>query len=158
MMGSQEEQDSNQDYLARCKVTESDPVVLLDWHIDTLQRFVDHANQQLILPQGFFVTTAPGHMTVTSFVTDVVNMLSQVSGGRNGNTLLAPNTLNQAMNIIQVLEDIQRDDWMQQDFAQSVPAGSFLATVYHIIDRRISSATPIGLVPPQVQGVRQIFR
>jgi hypothetical protein len=145
-------------YLAKCKVTEDDPAVLFDWHVDVLERFVHGANQNKGLPQAFFITTAPGTMTVTSLLNDFMNLLSRVSGGRNGNNLLAPNTLSQYGNILQVLRDIEVNGWMQQQCTESIPVGSFLATVSHITDRCIANATPIGLVAPQNQGVRQIFQ
>jgi hypothetical protein len=85
-------------------------------------------------------------------------LLSRVSGGRNGNNLLAPNTLSQYGNIVQVLRDIETNGWAQQQFAQSVPVGSFFATVSQIIDQRIANATPAGLVAPQNQGFRQVFQ
>jgi hypothetical protein len=153
-----DEEKSNEDYLKKCKVTENDPALLFDWHFEVLEQFVDGANQNVVLPQAFFITTAPGNMTVTSLLNDLMNLLSRVSGGRNGNNLLAPNTLSQAFNILQVLRDIEINAWLQQQFAQSVPVGSFFATVSQIIDRRIANATPSGLVAPQNQGIRQIFR
>ena len=50
------------------------------------------------------------------------------------------------------------NDWMQKQFGRFVPVGSFLATVYQIVDRRIATATPIGLAAPQNQGMRQMFQ
>lgn len=150
---------SNQKYLQNCKVTENDPAVRFDWNYEVLGKFVEGANQNIVLPQAFFITTDPGTMTVNSLLNDIMNLLSRVSGGRNGNSLLAPNTLSQYGNILQVLSrDIEINDWVQQQFAQFVPAGSFMATVFQIIDRSIANATPIGLVSPQNQGFRQIFQ
>jgi hypothetical protein len=146
------------DYLKKCKVTENDPAILFDWHFDILEQFVEGVNQTIVLPQAFFITTSPRNMTVTSFLNDLMNLLSRVSGGGNGNNLLAPNTLSQYGNILQVLRDVEVNGWMQQQFTQFIPVGSFLATVSHMIDRRIANATPIGLVNPQNQGVRQIFQ
>jgi hypothetical protein len=155
-----DEEKSNEDYLKECKVTENDPAVIFDWNFEVLQQFVDGANQNIVvLPQAFFITTAPGNMTVTSLLNDLMILLSRVSGGRNGNNLLAPNTLSQYGNILLVLgQDIQMNNWVQQQFAQSVPVGSFFATVSQIIDRRIANATPAGLVAPQNQGFRQVFQ
>jgi hypothetical protein len=56
---------SNQEYLKKCNVTENDPAVIFDWNFEVLQQFVDGANQNVVLPQAFFITTAPGNMTVT---------------------------------------------------------------------------------------------
>lgn len=152
------EEKSNQDYLNKCKVTDNDPAVLFDWHFEVLELFVDGANQNVVLqPQAFFITTAPGNMTVTSLVNDLITLLSRVSGGRNGNNLLAPNTLSQYGNILLVLgQDIQMNAWVQQLFVQFIPIGSFLATVSQIVDRRIANATPSGLVAPH--GFRQVFQ
>jgi hypothetical protein len=150
---------SNEDYLKKCKVTQDDPAILFDWHFDILALFVQGANQNVVQPQGFFITTAPGNMTVTSFLNDIMMLLSRVSGGRNGNNLLAPNTLAQAFHILQLLSrDIEINNWVQQIFAQFVPVGSFLATVSQIVDRRIASATPSGLVAPANQCLRQVFQ
>jgi hypothetical protein len=153
-----DEEKSNEDYLRKCKVTENDPALLFDWHFEVLEQFVDGANQNVVAqPQAFFITTAPGSMTVTSLLNDLMILLSRVSGGRNGNNLLAPNTLSQAFNILLVLgQDIQMNAWVQQIFAQFIPVGSFLATVSQIIDRRIANATPSGLVAPH--GFRQVFQ
>lgn len=148
---------SNEDYLKKFNITENDPAVIFDWHFDVLQQFVDGANQNVVVqPQAFFITTAPGNMTVTSLLNDLMILLSRVSGGRNGNNLLAPNTLSQSWNIVQVLTQIELNEWVQQLFAQFIPVGSFLATVSQIIDRRIANATPSGLVAPH--GFRQVFQ
>ena len=157
MLRAQEE-ESNQNYLKKCRVTENDPAILFDWHFDVLEQFVAGANQNIVLPQAFFISTAPGTMTVTSLLNDLMNLLSRVSGGRNGNNLLAPNTLSQSLNIIRVLGEIEVNSWVQQQVAQFVPVGSFFATASQIVDRRIAKATPIGLTPPQNQGIRQIFQ
>jgi hypothetical protein len=84
--------------LKNCKVTENDPAVLFDWHFEVLEMFVEGANQSVVLlPQALFITTAPGNMPVSSLLNDLMILLSRVSGGRNGNNLLAPNTfLNMA--------------------------------------------------------------
>jgi hypothetical protein len=159
-MLSVNEEKSNEDYLKKCKITENDPAVIFDWNFEVLQQFVDGANQNVVvLPQAFFITTAPGNMTVTSLLNDLMILLSRVSGGRNGNNLLAPNTLSQYGNILLVLgQDIQMNSWVQQLFARFIPVGSFLATVSQIIDRRIANATPAGLIAPQNQGFRQVFQ
>lgn len=152
-----DEDKSNEDYLKKCKVTENDPALLFDWHFEVLEQFVDGANQSVVTqPQAFFITTGPGNMTVTSLLNDLMILLSRVSGGRNGNNLLAPNTLSQYGNIVQVLTHIEMNAWVQQMFAQFIPVGSFLATVSQIIDRRIANATPSGLVAPH--GFRQVFQ
>jgi hypothetical protein len=149
-----DEEKSNEDYLKQCKVTENDPALLFDWHFEVLEQFVDGANQNVVLPQAFFITTAPGNMTVTSLLNDLMILLSRVSGGRNGNNLLAPNTLSQYGNILLVLgRDIEMNAWVQQMFAQFIP---FLATVSQIIDRRIANATPSGLAAPH--NFRQVFQ
>jgi hypothetical protein len=150
--------DDNEEYLKKCKITVNDPAVIFDWHYEVLQQFVNGANQNIELPQAFFITTAPGNMTVTSLLNDVMILLSRVSGGRNGNSLLAPNTLSQYGNILQVLRDIETNAWVQLQFAQNIPVGSFFATVCQIIDRRVANATPSGLVAPQNQGFRQVFQ
>ena len=96
-------------------------------------------------------------MTVTSLLNDLMILLSRVSGGRNGNNLLAPNTLSQYGNILLVLgRDIEMNAWVQQLFAQFIPIGSFFATVSQIIDQRIANATPSGLVAPH--SFRQVFQ
>jgi hypothetical protein len=88
-------------------------------------------------------------VTATSLLNDLMILLSRVSGGRNGNNLLAPNTLSQYGNILLVLgRDIQMNAWVQQLFAKFIPIGSFFATVSQIIDQRIANATPSGLVAP----------
>jgi hypothetical protein len=127
---------SNENYLKKCKVSGNDPALLFDWHFEVLEQFVDGANQNVVPQlQAFFITTAPGNMTVTSLLNDLMILLSRVSGGRNGNNLLAPNTLSQAFNILLVLgQDIQMNAWVQQLFAQFIPVGSFLATVSQIIE------------------------
>jgi hypothetical protein len=130
----------------------------LDWNYEVLDQFVQQVNLNILLPQAFFITTAPGTMTVTSLLNDLMSLLSRVSGGRNGNNLLAPNTLSQFANIVRVLGEIEMNDWVQNRFTQFVPAGSFFATVSQIIDRTTAKATPIGLVTPQSQGIRQIFQ
>lgn len=155
-MLSVDQEKSNEEYLGKCKVTENDPAILFDWNFEVLQQFVDGANQNVVLPQAFFITTAPGNMTVTSLLNDIMLVLGRVSGGRNGNNLLAPNTLGQALNIRSLLRDIETNAWFQQQFAQFIPVGSFLATVSQIVDRRIANATPSGLVPPH--GFRQVFQ
>ena len=49
---------SNEDYLKKCKVTENDPAILFDWNFEVLQQFVEGVNQNVVLPQAFFITTA----------------------------------------------------------------------------------------------------
>ncbi len=155
-MSNVDERETNEEYLKKCKVTENDPALVFDWHLEVLKQFADGANQNVV-PQAYFITTSPGNMTVTSLLNDLMILLSKVSGGRNGNTLLAPNTLSQAFNILLVLgQDIQMNAWVQQLFAKFIPVGSFLATVFHIGDRRIVNATPSGLVAPH--GFRQVFQ
>ena len=150
------EEEDIEEYLKKCKVTENDPALVFDWHFEVLQQFVDGANQIDIRP-AFFITTAPRNMTVVSFLNDMMILLSRVSGGRNGNNVLAPNTLSQYGNILLVLgRDIEMNAWVQRLFAEFIPVGSFLATVYQIVDRRIASATPSGLVAPH--GLRQVFQ
>ena len=152
-MLSVDQEKSNEEYLGKCQVTENDPAILFDWNFEVLQQFVDGANQNVVLPQAFFITTAPGNMTVTSLLNDLMILLSRVSGGRNGNNL---GLLGQALNIRSLLRDIETNSWFQQQFAQFIPVGSFLATVSQIVDRRIANATPSGLVPPH--GFRQVFQ
>jgi hypothetical protein len=66
-MSRLDEEVSNEFYLKRCKVGENDPAILFDWHVDVLQQFVEGANQDIVGPQAFFITTAPGNMTVLLF-------------------------------------------------------------------------------------------
>ena len=110
---------SNEDYLKRC-LAENDPALLFDWNFDVLKHFVDGANQNVVqLPQAFFITTDPGNMTITSLLNDIMTLLSRVAGGRNGNNLLAPNTLSQYGNILLVLgRDIEMNAWVQQLFVR----------------------------------------
>ena len=156
MLRAQEEK-STEDYLKKLELKEDDPAVLFSWNFDVLEEFVKGANQNL-LPQAFFITTAPGNVSITSLTNDLMMLLSRVSGGRNANTLLAPNDLNQYGNVLQKLRDIETNAWFQQTFAQLIPVGSFLATVLTIPDRLIANATPAGLVAPQNQGLRQVFQ
>jgi hypothetical protein len=107
-----DQEENNEEYLKKCKVTENDPAILFDWNFEVLQQFVEGVNQNVVLPQAFFITTAPGNMTLTSLLNDIMILLSRVSGGRNGNNLLAPNTLSQAFNILQVLRDIEMNAWL----------------------------------------------
>lgn len=117
---------NNQEYLGKCKVTENDPAIQFDWHLDVLEQFVDGVNQKSVLPQAFFITTAPGNMTVTSLLNDIMLVLGRVSGGRNGNALLAPNTLSQYCNILLVLgRDIEMHAWFQQQFDQFIRLDRF---------------------------------
>jgi hypothetical protein len=86
-------------------VTETihDPAVVVDWHFDVIQRFVEGAMTILFFLQPHFITTAPGNMMVTSLINNIMMRLGSVSCGRNGNNLLAPNTHSQFGNILQVL-------------------------------------------------------
>ena len=52
-------------------------------------------------------------MTAHSLQNDIMTHHGRVAGGRHGISLLAPNTIGQAYNIIALLRDIQMDAWLQ---------------------------------------------
>lgn len=143
------------DYLKKCKVTENDPALLFDWNYNELEKFVAIANEnQSNTP--YFISSAPGKMTVNSLVEDMMNLMSTVSGGRNGNNLLAPNNLSQLSNIVMRLKDIEMNSWVQQLFDQDIPVGSVFATIFYISNKRTMHAIEISFRAPRES--RQVFR
>ena len=138
-------------------MTENDPAILFDWNLDVLEVLVNGINHHAGGgPQAFFISSPAGNMTQTSLLNDIMLTLANVSGGRHGNNLLAPNTLNQALNILRLLSLIETNPWFQQNFHRHIPRGSYLCTVSRIIDRSIANATPCGLVA--LPGFYQIFQ
>jgi len=157
MLSTSEAYNELNNYLKTCKVTENDPAILFDWNLDVLEVLVNGINHNAGGgPQAFFISSPAGHMTQTSLLNDIMLNLANVSGGRHGNNLLAPNTLNQALNILRLLSLIETNPWFQQHFHRHIPHGSYLCTVSQIIDRRIANATPCGLVA--LPGFYQIFQ
>ena len=83
---------SSEEYLKSCKITENDPALLFDWNLEALEVLVNGINHNAGEgPQAFFITSPLGHMTQTSLLNDIMMALANVSGGRHGNNLLAPN-------------------------------------------------------------------
>ena len=145
-----------QRYLTTCKVTEDDPAIYIAWHDDSVAAFVSGSNEFPRVPQPQFITTLPGQMTVHSIKSDIVARLSQVSGGRHQNALLAPNTMDEFARVLTILtRNIEMDPFMQDSGNQHL-GGSHLATIYRISDKTIANATAIGL-PAPAQGYIQLF-
>ena len=139
------------------KVTENDPAILIDWNYNVLEQFVEAANKCIVKQdEAYFISTAPGKMTVTSLLEDMLNLLSTVSGGRNINSLLAPNTLSQYGNIAVILTHIELNHWVQQLFVEFIPVGSSFATFSYITNRRTAYATKVGF--RALREARQVFR
>lgn len=134
----------------KVKVGQDDPAVLLDWHYQACENFILHANNNPHL-QGtlgaFFISSAPGQMSVTTLQSDVLRFLSQSSGGRFGNTLLAPNDMEQYGNILERIFTIELHPFMQ-GVAGLLQAGEVLATVYYLLDRKLLTARPVNRIDP----------
>jgi hypothetical protein len=103
------EQDKK--YLQTCLLTENDPAVIFQWNYPVLEQFVKGVNScyEPKEVQSYFITTLPGQMTVESLMDDIMATLAKVAGGRNGHTVLAPNSLSQFGNISSVLGGIWAD-------------------------------------------------
>ena len=138
--------------------TLDDPAVLFAWEDDGVREFVQSANQGVVgIAQPAFISTAPGQMTAHSFKNDLIAKLAQVAGGRYGNALLAPNTLDQFGRIMAVLaRDVEHDPWMQAVAGMRANIIQPLAVVYRLADRVVSDAVPTGMVAPA--GLIQLFQ
>ncbi len=129
-------------YLRGLKISIDDPALLLDWEVETLNDVVLRANGINNIPLPPWITTAAEGITASSLVNDIVSFLATHAGGRRGKTVLAPNSLDQAFNIITLLSYIEREPFMQ-DICKQLPPSSVLANIYKVTDNRVASATPV---------------
>lgn len=147
-----------QEYLDKIKVTENDPAIFLNWNLENVQVFVNQVNGNAnAIAQPYFISSPPGRMSQASLIRDIMDILSRVSGGMHGNSLLAPNSMSQALNVINVLISTQENVWFQTHIA-TFPAGFFLGTVHQILDKKIATAEPVGLAPSVNPRTRQLFQ
>jgi hypothetical protein len=58
--------------------------------------------------------------------------LAKVAGGRNGHTVLAPNSLTQFGSISSVLGEIWADKWLQLQYNNYIPENSSFASLYTV--------------------------
>lgn len=73
----------------------------------------------------------------------LIGRLAAVSGGRYGNTLLAPNSLIQAFNVMIKIGDMVSYNAFQEIAALAYEPNESLDTIYVITDRQIeTSAAP----------------
>jgi hypothetical protein len=162
-MISKSEYCTYQRYLSTCEKVDDDPAILFDWHAAVLKDFVEGINNLSgsTPPQPNFIRAMPGQMTIESFIEDIMDALGRVAGTRI-NHLFAPNSMQQAFAIILLLAEVQLHPWMQHQAATHLLPGQFLATVSHILDGQIVSATsnPLSIpsrLPAPMDG-RQLFQ
>jgi hypothetical protein len=146
---------SLEQYIEKCFVSEDDPGVLFSWDC-ALDLFVRNANSLNNVPaQPLWISTPPGQMTVFTFQQDVINHLALLGGGSYGNVLVAPNNLNQFADVLERLSRIEMDGFIQAAMF-GIPAGSFLASIAIVHDRRNVCGTPRARAAPPAP-FRQIF-
>jgi hypothetical protein len=59
--------------------SEDDPGILVDWHIQAVEMFVQGVNlNPFLIPKAGFINTAPGKMTIRSFQSDIVTQLARI--------------------------------------------------------------------------------
>ncbi|KAG1696695.1 hypothetical protein DVH05_017918 [Phytophthora capsici] len=144
--------------LSHVNITEDDPAVILDWDLEALQEFVARAITRDCVPNpparpGWLRTFPP---TIASLTDDIVTHLEQVAGGRFGVVGLAPNNLNQALNIWERIGILEAEPFMQVNFAAAPLFQRLARTGYFLDNRRVLQPVDRARVPPALP-LRQIF-
>lgn len=126
------------------QVSEDDPALLIDWDDNFVSSFLTQLHQ-----------VEQRNMQVPLFLQNVHNQkqlkdalmaqLATVSGGRFGNSLLAPNTLVQALHVVNKLAQIEMLQVIQEIASLAYGPDDALGTIYVLPDRKIqTSAVPVG--------------
>jgi hypothetical protein len=131
-------------------VGENDPAVVLDWDHAVCQAAVLAANLlHPVLPAWFLGAVYP--ITVTQFLTALIGHIGRVSGGVQGRSMLAPNTLPQCLEVRDRMRDLCFDAFLVTTYQGP------LATVYVLSDaQRKTQGVRMGTFPPPGPGV-QVF-
>ena len=129
-------------YLSKCKMTEDDPGIYIDWNIDLMATLATNLNNNVAqnLPLPYFLQIPPGNFSASSLIDGFMAFFSHYAGGRFGHNLLAPNTPRQFRTIIQKIGEIQVCPWFHRVATTYLPQNTIIATVYELPDRKLSSA------------------
>lgn len=129
--------------------------VMLHWDTSCVAKFVKVANLDHVtadLPS--WVTQPRGQITVDGFKSDVMAVLSEVSGGLAGD-YLAPNTMMQNHNVLNRLAHIEMEPFVQACMIKFEPTALLAAAfvLYECPGLSMSPAHLLGPPPPS----RQVF-
>ncbi|KAJ3281796.1 hypothetical protein HDU79_010466 [Rhizoclosmatium sp. JEL0117] len=134
-------------HLKSLTITEEDPGILFAWNQTACLAFVASANNALANGALRPPFLSPGLVSLASLQSDIVQSCAQVGGGAFGSVLVAPNTTEQAMAVASRLTAIEADVFMQGMCAAALPVGSYLGTIYTILDKRVVTANPMTHAP-----------
>lgn len=142
------------EYLAKAGIEESRPAILLSWDLNCLNLFVQAIHKQSDSPPSWIAQP----VSVVSFMEDLVNHLGEFAGGRCGDVLLGPNSLEQFAQLCCRLRNVELHPFMQR-CVKTLPSGHALATVYVLKDDTAAHAIHPHLPPiePEDEHFRQLF-
>jgi hypothetical protein len=143
---------SIEEYLEEVLISENDPGLLFNWDDAALTSFVEVASapRQTVSPVWL---TLLG-MTIQSVKSDIIRNAALLSGGSFGNTLIAPNSMVQCMNVGDCISQMEMHPFIQECLAL-LPDNIVLGNVAIIMDKTIAHAIPAGRVVPA--GSRLMF-
>jgi hypothetical protein len=148
------------EYLSKVPIPDDDPGLLFCWDLTALDAFVNHANKaranRKTPSHPAWLATFSPNITKSTLTNDIVAHLAPHAGGRCANVMLAPNSVIQYGNVLNVLARIEVDPFIQHCM-QQLPAGVFLANTYVINDREVSCAKPTQRAAPDAP-YRQVFQ
>lgn len=129
--------------------------VMLHWDTSSVADFVKVANLDHVttdLPS--WVTQPRGQITVDGFKSDVMAVLSEVSGGLAGENL-APNTFTQNHSVLNRLAHIEMEPFVQACMIKLEPT-ALLAAAFILFECPGLSMSPAHLLGPPPPS-RQVF-
>lgn len=143
--------------MAKTGIQESRPAILLSWDLNCLNLFVQAMHKQSTsLPAPPSWVSQP--VSVVSLMEDLVTHFAEFAGGRCGDVLLGPNSLEQFAQICCRLRNVELHPFMQ-GCIKTLPPGHALATVYVLKDSKAAHAIHPHLPPiePKDEHFRQLF-
>jgi hypothetical protein len=148
-------------HLANIVVTELDPAIAWSWNEAALASFSAAVNAAAVA--GALVPARPvwitaGIMSPNSFADDVVAYCAAAAGvpapvnSVQGRVMISPNDVFQCARVLKRVGGVELSPFVQH----FLPDGPYLADLYLIPDKTISSGQPCSLAPPEAP-LKRVF-
>ena len=145
----------NEDVLkALQNIGDEDPAILLDWDISALDAATAHVNAMGAGVQPAIPTWMAGSYPVSAQALQegIAAYLAMSGGGREGNSLIAPNTLIQSLSVVSKISSMMSEPFVM---AACTPANCRpLARIFAIADGKRNTTGESTPPFPPPHGVR----
>ncbi len=140
--------------------------MVLSWHFDALQRFTEIANAEIAADESLKPTwlstvddpsTNGKTISASSFLQDMVNLLSKINNTHFGHTYFGPNTRQQYENLLLCLRDVQNDAFVQTCMRQ-MEQGQVLAKLLLCLITPMADAVEASFVAPLDSQILPVFQ